>query len=149
MKKLFATLAVVSLLTFPNMVMADEGHSNGFSIPEGFTGQTSMNNHGDSSGHGDMHNMSPEEHKNMSSGDSEVMTHEMSPEDHHNMPSETSSNGQVEQQEEEHGHGGGPVIETPPNYKALGAFGAINAGFILIGIWNKWLRRKETPTCQA
>lgn len=36
----------------------------------------------------------------------------------------------------------GPVVETPPNFKVLGSFGAVNLSFILIGIWNKWIRRK-------
>ncbi|HLO12839.1 MAG TPA: hypothetical protein VK190_11575 [Pseudoneobacillus sp.] len=41
-----------------------------------------------------------------------------------------------------HSHGHGPVIETPPNAKVLGTFGAINASFLVIGLWNKFLRRK-------
>jgi cytoskeletal protein RodZ len=36
----------------------------------------------------------------------------------------------------------GPVVETPPNYKVLGSYGAVNLSFILIGVWNKWFRRK-------
>ncbi|WP_053368228.1 hypothetical protein [Bacillus sp. FJAT-27245] len=39
-------------------------------------------------------------------------------------------------------HSHGPVTETPPNMKILGTFGGINLVFILIGIWNKWSRRK-------
>ncbi|MFL6562951.1 MAG: hypothetical protein ACJ8MO_43500, partial [Bacillus sp. (in: firmicutes)] len=35
-----------------------------------------------------------------------------------------------------------PVVEVPPNYKVLGTYGAVNLSFILIGIWNKWFRRK-------
>lgn len=38
--------------------------------------------------------------------------------------------------------GGGPVKETPPNMKVLGTYGAVNLVFIIIGIWNKWFRRK-------
>ncbi len=29
-----------------------------------------------------------------------------------------------------------------PNYKVLGTYGAVNLSFILIGVWNKWIRRK-------
>lgn len=36
----------------------------------------------------------------------------------------------------------GPVVETPPNYKVLGTYGAVNLSFILKGVWNKWFRRK-------
>lgn len=36
-----------------------------------------------------------------------------------------------------------PVKETPPSVKVLGTYGAVNLIFILIGIWNKWFRRKD------
>lgn len=36
-----------------------------------------------------------------------------------------------------------PIKETPPNAKILGTYGAVNAAFIMIGVWNKWLRRKD------
>ncbi|MGG1398778.1 hypothetical protein ABE288_13375 [Bacillus salipaludis] len=41
------------------------------------------------------------------------------------------------------GHSHGPVIEKPANLKVLGTYGAVNLSFILIGIWNKWFRRKD------
>lgn len=121
MKKLTAVLALASLLAFSATALADEGHSGHFTIPEGFREQTPAESHGGLPNHEDMPNMTPEEHQNM--------------------PSEPSNEG--------HGHDGLPVAETPPNYKVLGVFGTINAGFILFGIWNKWLRRKETRVCQA
>jgi hypothetical protein len=34
------------------------------------------------------------------------------------------------------------VVVVPPNYKVLGSYGAVNLLFILIGVWNKWFRRK-------
>lgn len=46
----------------------------------------------------------------------------------------------MEMEESSHSHG--PVVETPANVKVLGTFGAVNLAFILIGIWNKWFRRK-------
>jgi len=36
-----------------------------------------------------------------------------------------------------------PIKETPPNFKILGAYGAVNLVFILIGVWSKWFRRKD------
>jgi hypothetical protein len=39
-------------------------------------------------------------------------------------------------------HSHGPVVESPANVKVLGTFGAVNLAFILIGIWNKWFRRR-------
>ncbi|MDP4106425.1 MAG: hypothetical protein Q8935_15930 [Bacillota bacterium] len=36
-----------------------------------------------------------------------------------------------------------PIKETPPNAKVLGTYGAVNAAFIMIGVWNKWFRRKD------
>jgi hypothetical protein len=35
------------------------------------------------------------------------------------------------------------IKETPPNAKILGTYGAINGAFIIIGVWNKWFRRKD------
>ena len=35
------------------------------------------------------------------------------------------------------------IKETPPNAKVLGTYGAVNASFIVIGIWLKWFRRKD------
>jgi hypothetical protein len=40
-------------------------------------------------------------------------------------------------------HSHGPIVETPANVKVLGTFGAVNLAFILVGIWNKWLRRED------
>lgn len=36
-----------------------------------------------------------------------------------------------------------PVAEQPANLKVLGSFGAVNLSFIVIGVWNKWFRRKD------
>ncbi|ULT58763.1 hypothetical protein L1999_09640 [Neobacillus drentensis] len=41
------------------------------------------------------------------------------------------------------GHSHEPVKEEPANLKVLGTFGAVNLSFIVIGIWNKWFRRKD------
>jgi hypothetical protein len=44
---------------------------------------------------------------------------------------------------EEGGHGHKAVKEKPANQKVLGAFGAVNLSFIVIGVWSKWFRRKD------
>ncbi|PGV47821.1 hypothetical protein [Bacillus sp. AFS037270] len=41
------------------------------------------------------------------------------------------------------GHSHEPVKEEPANLKVLGTFGAVNLSFIVIGVWNKWFRRKD------
>ncbi|MED4224466.1 hypothetical protein [Neobacillus cucumis] len=41
------------------------------------------------------------------------------------------------------GHSHEPVKEKPANLKVLGTFGAVNLSFIVIGVWNKWFRRKD------
>lgn len=33
--------------------------------------------------------------------------------------------------------------EQAPNIKVLGTYGVINLLFIVIGVWNKWFRRKD------
>lgn len=44
---------------------------------------------------------------------------------------------------EDSGHSHEPVEEKPANIKVLGTFGAVNLSFIVIGVWNKWFRRKD------
>jgi hypothetical protein len=78
-----------------------------------------------------MPGMTPEEHQQMQSMPG------MTPEEHQqmqNMPGMSSNEHQ-----HSHSHGG---IETPPNRFVLGMFALLNAAFILIGIWNKFGRRK-------
>jgi hypothetical protein len=40
------------------------------------------------------------------------------------------------------GNSSEPLKETPANLKVLGTYGAVNLSFIVIGVWNKWFRRK-------
>lgn len=73
------------------------------------------------------HKKQAEEHSKQADGDKEV-DHADDEDDH-------------AEEEGDDGHHG-PVVETPPNFIILGTFGAVNLGFILIGVWNKWIRRK-------
>ncbi|BCG60413.1 hypothetical protein [Paenibacillus sp. URB8-2] len=61
----------------------------------------------------------------------------------HNMTSEEHQNMNMETEESGGGHGGHEnVVESPPNIPVLSTFLAINIAFLLIGIWNKWFRKK-------
>ncbi|MHC0035687.1 hypothetical protein [Pseudoneobacillus sp. C159] len=97
---------------------SDEGHTDHNSIKESV--QIFKSGAGDEqqehSGHNDIHKDSGEEHSN----------------------GVHSEGGH----EEENGGHHGPVVETPPNDKILGTYGAVNLSFILIGVWNKWFRRR-------
>lgn len=42
-----------------------------------------------------------------------------------------------------HSHSDVQVEEKPANIKVLGTDGAVNLSFIIIGVWNKWFRRKD------
>jgi hypothetical protein len=42
-----------------------------------------------------------------------------------------------------HSHSDVQVEEKPANIKVLGTYGAVNLSFIIIGVWNKWFRRKD------
>jgi predicted PurR-regulated permease PerM len=81
-----------------------------------------------------MPDMTPEEHQQMQNmpGVSSNENQQMQ-----NMPWMKSN--QMEMEGHQHSHGG---IETPPNRFVLGMFALLNAAFILIGIWNKYGRRK-------
>jgi len=109
-------LVLTALLLLPvSFAQADEGHSHSNNLSEDI--KMFMNDEQSVGGSHEGHSMTSEEEGNNSS------THD------------ESSNGGG------HGHGG-EVIETPPNYKVLSVFGAINLSFIVIGLWNKRWRRK-------
>lgn len=44
---------------------------------------------------------------------------------------------------EKDGQSHDPVQEQAPNVKVLGTYGVINLLLIVIGVWNKWFRRKD------
>ncbi|PFO09748.1 hypothetical protein COJ85_01060 [Bacillus sp. AFS076308] len=56
---------------------------------------------------------------------------------------EGMTEGEVMDMEGSGGHSHEPVKEEPANLKVLGTFGAVNLSFIVIGVWNKWFRRKD------
>lgn len=114
-------VAILGLLLFPaSYAFADEGHSHENNLSEDIelfmNGEESTNN-----GH-DAHNMSPEEHSNMT---------------------ETESSGHNDSGAEGgHGHGTEVFVETPPNYTILSVFGAINLSFLVVGLVNKRFRKR-------
>jgi hypothetical protein len=119
LKRVFLTLFVLAFIfTFHVTASSDEGHNDHNSIKESvqkFKGRT-----------GDEH-AEHSDHSNSRQNSSE----------------ENSDGGHSEQgHEEDSGGHHGPVVETPPNYKILGTFGAVNLSFIFIGVWNKWFRRR-------
>nr|WP_263324867.1 hypothetical protein [Neobacillus sp. Marseille-Q6967] len=119
MKKGLITLFLLAFIFSFNLpVLADQGHSDGedsHQESEDKHGEgTATSEHVDTDGHDEGNNEA-----NHSSGDTEGEHEEGADEGHH-----------------------GPVVETPPNYKVLGTYGAVNFSFILIGVWNKWFRRK-------
>lgn len=116
MKKIALTAAIAGLLLFSGTAMADEQQKND----------------GHTDGH-DTTQVQPASSAQTSADSSDALSHNMTVEEHQNMNTETGESG-------EHGHGN--VVETPPNVPVLSAFAAINAGFLLIGVWNKRFRKK-------
>lgn len=99
------------------------------------------------------HNMSTEEHQKMTTTTDRHQN--MTPQEHMNMGSTgdshsgtngthgDTSNG-TQEESSGGGHGShGNVVETPPNIPVLAAFGAVNGAFLLIGVWNKWFRKRK------
>lgn len=112
-------IMAILFLVPSSITSADEGHSHSNDLSDDIElfkgGVESEDSH-------DEHNMSPEEHKNMT---------------------ETESSGHDESSAEGgHGHGNKVYVETPPNYTVLSVFGVINFSFLVIGLWNKKIRRK-------
>ncbi|WML59084.1 hypothetical protein [Neobacillus sp. PS2-9] len=129
-------LAAAFIFSFDVRVLADEGHSHDQKMEHENMNHDDMNmNIMDHEGM-DMDHESSSDHEGMD------MDHE-SGSDHEGMNMDHGSGSDMEGMDMEggsHEHHG-PVVETPPNYKILGTYGAVNLAFILIGIWNKWFRR--------
>ncbi|MGG1676454.1 hypothetical protein ACIFOT_11990 [Neobacillus sp. NRS-1170] len=142
MKKVFLILfSCAFIFSFDSRAFADEGHSHDQNIKmaeenfkNGNTGsqQKASEDHADMN-HGNGSNMEGMDHSGGT--DMEGMNHD-SGGGHEDMDMNKES-------KHESGHSHGPVVETPPNYKVLGTYGAVNLAFIAIGIWNKWLRRRK------
>lgn len=116
MKKLLLPLfVIVFIFSFDITAFADEGHSHDSNMEMDMDQMVDHFKSGDQS-----------EHKENSDihGDT------------HSSESSYGNHG------EENGDHNVTVKETPPNYKVLGTYGVVNLSFILIGIWNKWIRRK-------
>ncbi|MFB5197128.1 hypothetical protein ACE198_19755 [Neobacillus sp. KR4-4] len=118
MKKLFLFIFALSfILSFDVRVFADEGHSHTPNLKqatENLKKETSVGDH------------ATMDHDSRT--DMEGMDHE----------SGTDMEGSGDEDHDHHG----PVVESPPNYKVLSTYGAVNLSFVLIGVWNRWFRRK-------
>jgi hypothetical protein len=143
--------ALAFVFSFNLSALADEGHSNDSNIKqatENFKNGTSTNQVEESNDHGHT-DQTDANHDNTSSttkteNPSSEATHEEeghgTADNHSEQDENTHEEGSGHEEESEGHHG--PVVETPPNYKILGTYGAVNLSFIMIGVWNKWFRRK-------
>lgn len=124
MKKVFLVLfSFAFIFSFDLTALADEGHSHDIEQGTSNAGNKSTANQKEDHAKKNQDNGSVHEDMEMQ-GESE---HE-----------DVDTNGESE-------HEGGhhrPVVETPPNYNVLGTYGGVNLAFILVGVWNKWFRRK-------
>lgn len=132
MKKWLLPLIVIIFFAYPGLSLATSNHDS--------------ENNGGSSHSSEMPDMSTQEHNQMQTDSSAEHSdqHEESLDSHSNADHPTSgtdTHTSANSEGGEHSHGTA-VVETPPNYRVLGTFGAINAFFLLIGAWNKWFRRK-------
>jgi hypothetical protein len=118
LKKLFLFIFTLAFIfSFDIRALADEGHSNDPNVKQAVE---------------NLENGSTDGHDAVSGEDDATMNHDSGSE-MEGMDMEAESGG-----EDHHA----AVVEAPPNYKVLGTFGAVNLLFIIIGVWNKWFRRK-------
>lgn len=104
-------------------------HSEGGHLKEGHEGSedkegTSLENHSESVDHED---------DSHGSGDGKL--------DHGEDGSHDEADANHDEQGD-HGHAEEKAVEEGPNFRILGTFGAINLSFLLMGVWNKRIRRK-------
>ncbi|MFP5105602.1 hypothetical protein ACSU6B_02335 [Neobacillus sp. C211] len=148
MKKLYLLIfTLIFIFSFDVRALADKGHSHSPNIKQA---TENLKNSGiksqDASSEGDdMEGMNHDsgtdmEGMNHDSGtDMEGMNHDSGTDmEGMNHDSGTDMEGSGGEAHDHHAE----VVEIPPNYKVLGTFGAVNLSFILIGVWNKWFRRK-------
>ncbi|MDR7236021.1 hypothetical protein [Neobacillus drentensis] len=143
MKKLFLFIfAIAFIFSFDVRALADEGHSHTPNVKQAT--ENLKKDHDESGGEDatmDHESGTDMEGMNHDSGtDMEGMNHD-SGTDMEGMNHETESDMVGGSSSDVHDHHAA-VVETPPNYKVLGTYGAVNLLFILIGVWNKWFRRK-------
>lgn len=140
MKKIALTTLLAGLLLFSNTALADEqqknnGHSEGHSTtqlqPTTKPEQSKVNIPAQSPAASDAqsHNMTTQEHQSMTTDNKQ----NTSADEHQGTEGGTEESG---------GGHHGEVVETPPNIPVLSSFAAVNAAFLLIGIWSKWFRKK-------
>lgn len=125
MKKLFLfILTIAFIFSFDVSALADEGHSHKPNLKQATENlkDGSTNN------------------QDASSGDDSTLDHD-SESEMEGMDHDSGDDLEDESSGEVHDHHAA-VVETPPNYKVLGTYGTVNLLFILIGVWNKWFRRK-------
>lgn len=155
MKKIIIVAGLSGLLLFSGTALADESHKDEHSGHGMTQVQPTAQTPAPAADDAHSHNMTNEEHQNMSSTTEHA---NMSSDEHANMSSDEHSSHSsgtdtqadsagTHEEPASGGHGSHGshenVVETPPNVPVLAAFGAINAAFILFGIWNKWFRKKE------
>jgi hypothetical protein len=125
--------AIAFIFSFDIRALADEGHSHDQNIKKAAENfKNGKSNENESMNHDSGSDMEGMDHG--SGSDMEGMNHG-SGSDMEGMDMESESNGESHEHHE-------AVVETPPNYKILGTYGAVNLSFIIIGVWNKWFRRK-------
>ncbi|WP_144548653.1 hypothetical protein [Bacillus sp. X1(2014)] len=128
MKKIFIFIfALAFIFSFDVRVFADTGHSHTPNLK-----QAKENLKKDTSG-GDDTTMNHDSGTDMEGMDHDSGT-DMEGMNHNSGPDMEGNSGAA------HDHHG-TVVESPPNYKVLGTYGAVNLSFVLIGVWNKWFRR--------
>ncbi|WML24922.1 hypothetical protein [Neobacillus sp. OS1-33] len=135
MKKAFLfLLSLAFIFSFDVRALADGDHSKNIKqATENFkNGSSNDQTEMEGMDHGSGADMEGMDHD--SGADMEGMDHD-SGADMEGMDMEEGSGGAA------HDHHAA-VVEVPPNYKVLGTYGAVNLLFILIGVWNKWFRRK-------
>lgn len=133
-KKFFILFTfLTSTFAYTSSVLADGDHSNHSDVSNAITNfQGNGQQSSDEDSHSAMdHSENDEEQANMHN------------DDHSTVPESESGHSDSGHGE---GHGDESVIEeTLPNYKVLGTFGAINFGFLSLGVILKIRKRKESP----
>lgn len=119
----------------------ESSHGDGGNHQDGGTGHDDNGSHEEEISSHDDSSLHEEE----GSGHDDGVSHDEGVSGHDDSGSHEEE-GSSHSDDGEHGESGGHseevIVEPGPDYKVLGAFGTVNLAFLIIGIWNKWFRRK-------
>ncbi|MGG7618456.1 hypothetical protein [Bacillus coreaensis] len=148
MQRVLAIVIFFFLLFNSSLSFADEGQGESHNDPSTQTSADEESSNQTHASHEEETNENLGSEDNQQEEGNEVENNHSS-EHSDQVVEEDSHNTEEDDHAAEEGHGSEEITESAPNYLVLSIFGLINLTFILIGIWNKLIRRRGNKNVYA